>query len=75
MMKKSHKLIALTLLLTFILPIIAFAATYVGNTKSYKFHTQGCRAEQKMNEANRIYFGSRQEAINYGMVPCGICRP
>lgn len=75
MMKKSVKLIALTTILTIILPIIVYAMTYVGNARTYKFHVQGCRAEQRMNEANRIYFSSRQEAINAGMTPCKICRP
>lgn len=75
MMKKSIKLIALTTILTIILPIIAYAMTYIGNARTYKFHIQGCRAERRMNEANRIYFSSRQEAINAGMVPCKICRP
>lgn len=75
MMKKSYKLIVLTLLLTFILPIIDFATTYVGNIRSYKFHYQSCRAERRMNKANRVYFNNRQEAIDYGMTPCGICHP
>ena len=74
-MKKSLKLIAVTVLLTFVLPIIAFATTYVGNARTYKFHYQGCRAERRMSEYNRIYFSSRQEAIDYGMVPCLICNP
>lgn len=74
-MKKSFKLIVITVLLTFVLPIIAFATTYVGNARTYKFNYQGCRAELRMSEYNRIYFSSRQEAIDYGMIPCLICNP
>lgn len=52
-----------------------YAATYVGNRNSWKFHYQGCQWERKMNESNRIYFSSRQEAIDRGMAPCKVCHP
>lgn len=70
----------LALILTLIFSILAVATptlanVYVGNLKSYKFHYQGCQWERKMWESNRIYFDSRDEAINYGMVPCKVCRP
>lgn len=70
----------LALILTLIFSILAVAAptlanVYIGNLKSYKFHYQGCQWERKMWESNRIYFESRDEAINYGMVPCKVCRP
>ena len=42
---------------------------------SWKFHYQGCQWERKMNESNRIYFSSRQEAIDRGMAPCKVCHP
>lgn len=69
------KVIALSTIFALLVPVIALATTYVGNKNSYKFHYQGCRAERKMKEYNRIYFNNRQEAINYGMTPCGICKP
>lgn len=72
---KFVKIIALSTIFALLLPVIALATTYVGNKSSYKFHYQGCRAERRMKEYNRIYFSSRQEAINYGMTPCGICKP
>lgn len=70
----------LALILTLIFSILAVAAptlanVYIGNLKSYKFHYQGCQWERKMWESNRIYFESRDEAVNYGMVPCKVCRP
>ena len=72
------KKIALALLI--VLSIVCIAApalanVYVGNLRSYKFHYEGCRGERMMAEHNRIYFYSRDEAIDYGMVPCKICNP
>lgn len=72
------KKLALILALLFSILAVAtptLANVYVGNLKSYKFHYQGCQWERKMWESNRIYFDSRDEAINYGMVPCKVCRP
>lgn len=74
-MHKNLKLLALTTMIVFIVPIIAMAASYVGNLNSYKFHYQSCRMAKKMKQSNRIYFDSRQEAVNRGMKPCGVCRP
>ena len=69
----------ITVTLAFIIalssPLAAYAATYIGNRNSGKFHYQGCRWERKMNESNRIYLSSRQEAIDMGMAPCKGCRP
>ena len=73
-MSKLTKIIALTTLLTFLIPIVAFAS-YIGNKNSYKFHYPRCRAVSKMKASNKRYFETRQEAVDYGMRPCGICRP
>lgn len=73
-MSKLTKILALTTLLTFILPIITFAA-YIGNKNSYKFHSQSCRAAAKIKATNKKYFETREEAVAHGMKPCGICRP
>lgn len=54
---------------------IPVAAGYVGNIRTGKFHVRGCRAERRMNESNRVYFNSRDEAINKGYVQCRICYP
>lgn len=70
MMKKILTLVALT---TCLMASAAFA--YVGNSNSYKFHIEGCRAEQKIRADHRVYFDTREEAINDGYTPCGICHP
>ncbi len=48
---------------------------YIGNINTKKFHVSGCRAEQRMNDSNRVPFESRDAAINEGYIPCGICNP
>lgn len=75
-MNKIIKTIALALLFSF--PITAtgaLAANYIGNTNSYKFHRVTCRTIKKMNPGNKIEFNTRQEAIDYGMTPCKVCKP
>lgn len=69
-------ILAVCIVLTILsIAVPALANVYVGNLRSYKFHYQGCRGEQMMAEHNRIYFYSRDEALDYGMIPCQICRP
>ena len=46
---------------------------YIGNKNTGKFHYQSCSTLPK--EKNRIYFNSREEAVNYGYDPCGRCHP
>ncbi len=46
---------------------------YIGNVNSKKFHELDC--SKLPSEANRIYFTSREEAIEKGYEPCGICKP
>lgn len=49
---------------------------YVLNTSSKKFHLPDCSGVESMNEANRQdYTGSRQDLIDQGYAPCGICKP
>lgn len=67
------KIITLATLATLLLSSAAFA--YVGNSHSHKFHIEGCRAEQKIRADHRVYFETRDEALNAGYTPCGICRP
>ena len=45
------------------------------NSNSMKFHSEGCRAEQKIRADHRVYLETREEAINAGYTPCGICKP
>lgn len=51
------------------------ASTYVGNSKSRKFHYADCHFAAKMNQKNRVYFNSREEFIKAGYVPCKRCKP
>jgi competence protein ComEC len=51
----------------------AEGAAYIGNINSYKFHLPSCRTLPM--EKNRVYFNTRDEAVNAGFDPCGNCRP
>lgn len=66
---KKFITVTLTFIIALSIPLAAYAATYIGNRNSWKFHYQGCRWERKMNESNRIYFPSRQEAIIWVWLP------
>ena len=50
--------------------------TYILNTNSHKFHDPSCSGVDKMKEENKeTYTGSRDELIEQGYSPCGICKP
>ena len=50
--------------------------TYLVNKNSKKFHLPGKSCGERTGEDNRIYFnGTRDEAIQNGYSPCGICNP
>jgi len=51
------------------------AGIYIGNKRSHKFHRPECRWPKKMSSTNKIFFQSRQEAINQGYAPCKVCKP
>lgn len=46
---------------------------FIGNINSKKFHLPTCG--NLPAEKNRIFFDSRQEAVNAGYSPCGNCKP
>ncbi len=46
---------------------------YIGNLNSKKFHLPTCASLP--DEANRIYFLTREQALDAGYTPCGVCRP
>ncbi len=51
-------------------------ATYILNTNSMRFHLPDCQSVQDMSEKNRReYFGTREELIAQGYIPCGACKP
>lgn len=51
------------------------SARYVGNSNSGKFHTSDCNSVKKMSEGNKVFFSSRDDAINQGYQPCKRCNP
>lgn len=48
---------------------------YVGNLDDHLFHEPNCREAKKLTAGNRIYFDTRDEAIDAGYRACKICRP
>ncbi len=50
-----------------------YKMTYIGNRNTHKFHYQSCSTLPK--ESNRVYFDSREAAVNSGYSPCGRCHP
>ena len=46
---------------------------YIGNKNSKKFHLPTCK--NLPAEKNRVFFDSRQKAVDAGFDPCGNCRP
>ena len=50
--------------------------SYVGNKNSGKLHYDYCSSVKSMKESNKEYLEcTRDEAINMGYSPCGICKP
>ena len=49
---------------------------YIVNIKSKLFHYPSCNGVQSMNERNKMdFYGTREEAIEAGYSPCGMCDP
>jgi len=49
---------------------------YVINTNSGKFHLPTCSSVEDISPSNRQdYVGDRQELLDQGYTPCGICKP
>lgn len=73
---KARTVIILTILITLLsVANMALATTYIGSVKSNKFHYTYCRWAKKIYPSNAIYFNSREEAFNYGYIPCKVCNP
>ena len=49
------------------------AGEYIGNKNSKKFHLPACK--NLPAEKNRVFFDSRQEAVDARFDPCGNCHP
>lgn len=71
------KKLTLTLSLAAVLSasISGIADAYVGNHRSHKFHEDYCSSVYQMKDRNKVYFDTRDEAINAGYVPCKRCIP
>jgi len=46
---------------------------YVASKNSDKYHLPWCSGAQRINEANKIWFSSKEEAENMGFKPAGNC--
>ena len=73
MKKFFTAIVALVIVTTAFASVLASA--YVGNAKSKKFHHADCSYAGKMSSANRVYFNTRDEAVNAGYIPCKRCNP
>lgn len=51
------------------------STSYVGNNNTRKFHRAGCSSVNKMKDEHKVYFATREDAINGEYVPCKICKP
>jgi micrococcal nuclease len=49
--------------------------TYVGNTRSKRFHVLECGYGQRISDSNRIEFSSLHDAFYKGYAPCRRCTP
>ena len=49
------------------------SGNFHGNVSSKKFHREGCKHYNC--KSCTATFNSRQEAINSGYEPCGLCKP
>lgn len=50
--------------------------TYILNKSSKRFHRPTCASVEEMKPKNRAeFFGTREEAMEKGYVPCGRCKP
>ena len=55
---------------------IAEEFLYILNTRTMKFHTKDCSSAKNISEANKeLTSKTRDELIEEGYSPCGICKP
>ena len=55
--------------------ITDLSTAYIGNANSHIFHNSDCSSANTMKEENKIFFKSREEAVNGGYTPCKRCNP
>ncbi|SMC67537.1 Ada metal-binding domain-containing protein [Sporomusa malonica] len=51
------------------------STAYIGASTTGKFHYTDCNRAQRIQDDHRIYFSSRDEAVNAGYMPCKVCKP
>ena len=56
-------------------PVVSSSGSFVGSSKSNKYHYPSCQWAQKISPANEVWFSSSQDARNQGYVPCKVCSP
>lgn len=61
--------------LSIITPNHAPEYTCTGNTNSKIFHSKDCDSLNTMNEKNKMYFYTEEDAVNMGYNPCKSCNP
>ena len=48
---------------------------YVASKNSTVFHMPDCKWAQRIKEENKIWFTTREEALDKGYKPCKVCKP
>ena len=48
---------------------------YIGNANRHVFHHPDCPSVTKMKDKNKVFFETREEAVEAGYKPCGQCKP
>lgn len=51
------------------------SASYIGNANTGKFHESYCSSVKDMSDNNKVFFSSRDDAVNQGYIPCKRCNP
>lgn len=49
--------------------------SYVGSSKSNKYHRPSCIWANRIKPSNLVSFSSKEEAIKAGYAPCKVCKP
>lgn len=52
-----------------------YESFYTGNLSSKVFHRPDCKYAKRLPEDRRIFFETRERALELGFRPCGSCRP
>jgi len=50
-------------------------AKWIGNSRVHKLHRSDSQCEKRIAPRNRVWFKSKEEALEQAYVPCKICKP